>query len=69
MRSAPTIARASRDRRVVLADVDAVGAGVGNQVGSVVEDEQRAVLGGSGGKPPARAHDLLVGGVLHPQLE
>ena len=57
------------DRGVVLADVDAVGTGGDDKVGPVVEDEQRAVVGRGGGEPAPRGHDLLVGGVLHPQLD
>ena len=48
MRSGPTAARAARRRVVVLADVHAVGAARLDEVGAVVEDEQRAVLVGGG---------------------
>ena len=44
MRSGPTAARACAGVLVVLADVDAVGAARLDEVGAVVEDEQRAVL-------------------------
>ena len=45
--------------RVVLADVDAVGAAGRDQVGAVVEDEQRAVLGGRATKRVGQRDDLL----------
>ena len=56
------------DGGVVLPDVDAVGVHGRHQVGAVVEDEQRAVLGGRRREPPPRGHNRVVGGLLHPQL-
>ena len=56
-------------RDVVLADVDAVRAGRLDQIGSVVEDEQRAVLRRRSGEPASGGDDLVVVGVLHPQLD
>ncbi len=55
-------------RGIVLADVDAVGVDCRGQIRSVVEDEQRAVLGAQGAKAPAGDEDLLVVGVLAAQL-
>ena len=64
------LARRLRDRRVVLADVHAVGAGGRDEVGAVVEDEQRA--GGVAalrGRHGGRGEQLVVGGVLVAQLD
>ena len=58
-----------RHRRVVLADVHAVGSGGGDQVRPVVEDEEGVVGGARPGKP-ARGiqQELVIGGVLHAEL-
>ncbi len=50
IRSGPTAARAAAGERVVLADVDAVGAARLDQIRPVVEDEERVrVAEGLGG--------------------
>src|SRR5439155_11699751 len=51
------------DRRVVLAHVDTVGAAGGDQIGPIVEDEQRSVRGGRAAEG-ARKRDELVGAAV-----
>ena len=57
------------DRAVVLADVHAVGAGRGDEVGPIVEDEQRASDLAPLARDGGSGEDLLVGRVLAAQLE
>jgi hypothetical protein len=56
------------DRRVALADVDAVGAGGDREVRAVVEDEQRSMLVARRAEPLGRAQDLVVARVLRAEL-
>ena len=58
-----------RDRAVVLADVDAVGAGGEGRVGPVVDDEERAVLRAQGAGLRGGREDFLVGRRLVAELE
>ena len=58
-----------RDGHVHLADVGAVGARRLDEVGPVVEDEQRVVGGAAAREPLGGAEDLRVGGALAPQLD
>ena len=59
----------ARDRLVGLAHMHAVRSGRHGQVGAVVQDEERSVLGAQGPKRRGRAEDVLVRRVLLPQLE
>ena len=62
------LARAG-DRHVVLADVRAVGAGRDDEVGAVVEDEERARGGAELARDRGRGEQVVVRGVLLAQLE
>jgi hypothetical protein len=60
---------ARRGRRaVVLPDVDAVGAGAGDQVGAIVQHEQCPELFAGSRESLRDADDLAIRRVLHPQL-
>ena len=65
---ADELARAG-DGHVVLADVHAVGAAGGREVGAVVEHEQRAGGVAALARALGRGQQLVVGGVLVAQLE
>ena len=56
-------------RGVRLAHVDPVGVGGVDQVGTVVEDEQRVVGVAGGPEAARRSEDLLVGAVLDAELD
>ena len=58
----------ARDRLVVLADVDTVRVRVGDQVGAIVEDEQRAVGGAQRRVAPSGGDERRIVGVLVAQL-
>jgi hypothetical protein len=58
-----------RDGHVVLPDVDAVRVGGLDEVGPVVEHEQRPGFAAQRAGGPGRVEDLLVGRVLLPELE
>ena len=57
-----------RHRRVVPAHMDPVRPDLGRQVGTIVEEEQRAVLGAAASEGLGGAQDRLVGRRFHPQL-
>ncbi|MNR24894.1 hypothetical protein D3C85_1420070 [compost metagenome] len=57
------------DRRIVLTDMDAVAAGGFRQIGPVVQDHRHAVRLGDRRQPGHGGLDLLVRGVLEPDLQ
>ena len=59
-----------RDRQVVLADVDPVGAGAARtRSGRSLRMNSAPCARAGGREPPRRGEDRLVGAVLHPQLD
>ena len=67
--SGPTTRAGGGGRAVVLADVDAVGAAGGDEVGPVVEDEERAVRVGGGPELARRRDQGVVAERLVAQLD
>ena len=57
------------DRRVAPADVDAVGVRLEDEVGAVVEDEERAVLVAGAAEGTGRLEELAVRKLLVAQLD
>ena len=57
------------NRHVVLTHVNAVGSDAGDQVGSIVEDEQRAACQADPREPFRNGREVVIGCVLDSQLD